>query len=118
MRVGVTMFLAAAAVLLACAVLDVGGVVAVVGPVMVIMGAMGFVMPNTAVGALSRHASQAGSASALMGTTQFCLAALSGVLVGYFTDGSARPMAALILLGAVGAFVADRLRPAIAKAQA
>ena len=117
-RVGVTMFLAAAAVLLACAVLDVGGVVAVVGPVMVIMGAMGFVMPNTAVGALSRHASQAGSASALMGTTQFCLAALSGVLVGYFTDGSARPMAALILLGAVGAFVADRLRPAIAKAQA
>ena len=110
-RVGVTVFLAAAAVMLACAVLDVGGVYAVVGPVMVIMGTMGFVMPNSAVGALSRHAAQAGSASALMGTMQFCLAALSGLLVGYFTDGSARPMAALILIGAVGAVIADRLRP-------
>lgn len=110
-RYGVTAFLAAAGVMLACAVLDVGGVYAVVGPVMVVMGAMGFVMPNSTVGALSRHAAQAGSASALMGTMQFCLAALSGVLVGYFTDGSARPMAALILLGAIGAFTADRLRP-------
>ena len=117
-RWGTGVFLAAALVLLVCAVLDVGGVYAVVGPVMVVMGAMGFVMPNSAVGALSRHAAQAGSASALMGTMQFCLAALSGVMVGYFTDGTARPMAALILLGAVGAFTADRLRPQPVKASA
>lgn len=110
-RWGVSVFLAASVVLLACAVLDVGGAYAVVGPVMVIMGAMGFVMPNSAVGALSRHAAQAGSASALMGTMQFCLAALSGVLVGVLTDGTARPMAALMLAGAVCAFAADRLRP-------
>ncbi len=117
-RVSVTVFLAAAAVLLASAILDVGGAYAVVGPVMVIMGSMGFVMANTAVGALSRYASQAGSASALMGTMQFCLAALSGVLVGLFTDGTARGMAALMLLGAVGAVTADRLRPAVAKVSA
>jgi len=110
-RWGVSVFLVASVVLLACAVLDVGGAYAVVGPVMVIMGAMGFVMPNSAVGALSRHAAQAGSASALMGTMQFCLAALSGVLVGLLTDGTARPMAALMLAGAVCAFAADRLRP-------
>jgi DHA1 family bicyclomycin/chloramphenicol resistance-like MFS transporter len=87
--------------------------VGVVVPVMCAMGSMGFVIPNAAVGALSRHAAQAGSASALMGTFQFTLAALAGVMVGVLTDGTPRPMAAMMLAGAVGAFVADRLRPAI-----
>ncbi len=95
----------------ACAWLGFGGAAGLVVPVVALMGSMGFVMPNSAVGALSRHAAQAGSASALMGTMQFCLAALSGILVGVLSDGTSRPMATLMLAGAVGAFVADRLRP-------
>ena len=110
-RAGIRTFLAATAILLLLAVLDVGRFWAVVLPVVVAMGSMGFVMPNTAVGALSRHAAQAGSASAMMGTMQFCLAALSGILVGVLTDGTARPMAVLMLIGAVGAVTADSLRP-------
>jgi len=110
-RAATTVFLGATLVLLACALLNVGGVSGVVLPVVVAMGSMGFVMPNSAVGALSRHAAHAGSASALMGTMQFCLAAASGVLVGSFSDGTARPMAALMVLGATGAVLADRLRP-------
>ena len=112
-RAGVSMYLAAAVALLGCAVLQVGGVFGVVLPVVVAMGSMGFVMPNAAVGALSRHAGQAGSASAMMGTLQFCLAAVSGMLVGVLSDGTARPMAAMMLAGAVGTVVADRLRPKI-----
>jgi DHA1 family bicyclomycin/chloramphenicol resistance-like MFS transporter len=111
LRVGSMVYLAAALVLLACAVLQVGGVFGVVLPVVAAMGSMGFVMPNSAVGALSRHAAHAGSASALMGTIQFCLAAFSGVLVGALSDGTARPMATLMLIGAVGVVLADRLRP-------
>lgn len=111
LRIGTMVYLAAAVTLLTCAVLDVGGVYGVVLPVVLAMGSMGFVMPNSAVGALSRHAAQAGSASALMGTIGFCLAALSGVLVGILSDGTARPMALLMLAGAVGAVLADRLRP-------
>lgn len=111
MRAGTLVYLTAAATLLACALLEVGGVLGVVLPVVFAMGSMGFVMPNSAVGALSRHAAQAGSASAMMGTMQFCLAAVSGVLVGAFSDGSARPMAVLMLLGAIGTVAADRLRP-------
>lgn len=111
LRVATTVYALAAMALLGCALLNVGGVYGVVIPVMFTMGSMGFVMPNSAVGALSRHATQAGSASALMGTMQFCLAALSGVLVGALSDGTARPMAALMLLGAIGAVAADRLRP-------
>lgn len=105
-------YLAAALAIFVCARLDVGGVFGVVVPVGVSMGSMGFIMPNSAVGALSRHAAHAGSASALIGTIQFCLAALSGMLVGMFSDGTPRPMALLMLLGAIGVIVADRLRPA------
>ena len=111
-RVGVRVYLAMALVLLGCAVTGFGGVYGIVLPVAVGMGSMGFVMPNSAVGALSRQAAQAGSASALMGTIQFCLAALSGVLVGVLSDGTPVPMAAMMVMGALGAVTADRLRPA------
>jgi len=110
-RTATMVYALAGLVLLASAVIDRGGVATIVVPVMVAMGCMGFIMPNAAVGALTRHAHQAGSASALMGTVQFTMAACSGVLVGLLSDGSARPMAGMVLLGAVGAVVADRLRP-------
>ena len=110
-RAGVSAYLLAAGTMLVLAVLHVGGALGVVLPAVLAMGSMGLVMPNAAVGALSRHAAQAGSASAMMGTLQFCLAAASGVLVGALTDGTARPMAAMMLLGAIGTVAADRLRP-------
>jgi DHA1 family bicyclomycin/chloramphenicol resistance-like MFS transporter len=72
---------------------------------------MGFVMPNTTVGALSRHAAHAASASALMGTMQFLMGAVSGVVVGLLTDGTPRGMAALMLVGATGAVITDMFRP-------
>ncbi len=72
---------------------------------------MGFTNPNATVGALSRHAAHAGSASALMGTLQYMLGAGSGLLVGLAADGTARPMAVLMLIGALGATAADLARP-------
>ena len=112
-RAAVSTYLAAVLVLMAATLVDRGGVPALVVPVMVAMGCMGFIMPNAAVGALARHAHQAGSASALMGTIQFTMAACAGVLVGVLTDGTALPMAGMMLLGALGAVAADRLRPAL-----
>jgi DHA1 family bicyclomycin/chloramphenicol resistance-like MFS transporter len=110
LRVAALTYLAAAIVLASCAVLGVGGVFGIVPPIMVAMGCMGFVLPNAAVGALSRHATQAGSASALMGTMQFGLAALSGALVGVLADGTARPMAFLMLAAALAVVATDRIR--------
>ena len=83
-----------------------------VAPILLGMSTLGFIMPNTAVGALSRHAAHAGSASALLGTIQFLFAAISGVLMGWLTDGTARPLAAMMLLGAVLATIADACRRA------
>ncbi len=113
-RVATSVYAAAAALLVLVSLLDSNSLLLLLLPVMLAMGCMGFIMPNAAVGALTRHAHQAGSASALMGTIQFTLAACSGVLVGGLSDGTARPMAVLVLLGAVGAIAADRLRPALA----
>lgn len=87
---------------------------AVIPPIFVFITCQGFLNPNATVGALSRHASHAGSASALMGMGQFLLGAVSGLLVGIFTDGTPRGMAALMFVGAIGMLLANtyRLRPA------
>jgi len=46
-----------------------------------------------------------------MGVAQYTLGATSGLLVGVFTDGTPRGMAALMLIGALGMVVADLTRP-------
>jgi DHA1 family bicyclomycin/chloramphenicol resistance-like MFS transporter len=72
---------------------------------------MGMLNPNTIVGALARHPQHAGSASAVMGTGQYLLGAISGLLVGLLTDGTPRGMAALMLAGSIGMVIADLSRP-------
>jgi DHA1 family bicyclomycin/chloramphenicol resistance-like MFS transporter len=83
----------------------------VIAPIFVAISCMGMLNPNTIVGALARHQNHAGSASSVMGTGQYLLGAISGLLVGIFTDGTPRGMAALMLLGSLGMAVADRFRP-------
>ncbi len=99
------------AVMAGFAATGLGGAAGIVLPVIAAMVCGGVVMPNTAVGALSRHAAHAGAASALMGTLQFILAALAGVLAGLLGDGTPLPMALLMLLGILGAMAAERWRP-------
>ena len=60
---------------------------------------------------VTKHASHAGSAAALMGVFQFALGASSGLLVGLLTDGTPRGMALLMFAGAFCAVIADWFRP-------
>jgi F0F1-type ATP synthase assembly protein I len=46
-----------------------------------------------------------------MGTMQFAMGAVSGVAIGWLTDGTPRGMAALMLCGATGAVIVDLFRP-------
>ncbi|WP_240759845.1 multidrug effflux MFS transporter [Lichenicoccus roseus] len=78
---------------------------------MACMTALGFVLPGAAIGCLLPHAAEAGSASALYGTTVFFIGAFSTVLVGEIGRGSPVPMAALMVLGAIGTLLCDRQRP-------
>jgi len=79
-------------------------------PVFVAVSCMGYLNPNIIVGALTHQGHNAGSASAVMGTGQFLLGAVGGLLVGRFTDGTPRGMAALMLTGSIGLVVTDWLR--------
>lgn len=103
--------LAATATLTVLAFAGVHVLPLIVAPIFVALSCQGFSNGNTTAGALQRQAGQAGSASALMGMAQYTLGATSGLLVGVFTDGTPRGMAALMLCGALGMVVADRLRP-------
>jgi DHA1 family bicyclomycin/chloramphenicol resistance-like MFS transporter len=76
----------------------------------VMVALQGVLNPITTAAALSRHAAQAGSASALMGTWQFLMGALSGLAVGLVTDGTPRGMAGLMALGAAALLLADHAR--------
>ena len=114
MRTAVRTYLGATLVLGAIAVTGFGAWYVTMLPILVSLTTMGFVLPNATVGALQRHASHAGSASALMGMLQFCLGAISGLSVGLLADGTSRPMAALMIVGALGAVLADAARPRVA----
>jgi DHA1 family bicyclomycin/chloramphenicol resistance-like MFS transporter len=83
----------------------------IVAPIFVALSCQGFSNANTSVGALTKHAGHAGSASALMGVAQFSLGATSGLLVGLLTDGTPRGMAALMFCGSLGMVIADLCRP-------
>jgi DHA1 family bicyclomycin/chloramphenicol resistance-like MFS transporter len=83
----------------------------IVAPLVLALTCQGFSNSNCSVGALSKHAAHAGSASALMGLGQFSLGATSGLLVGFLTDGTPRGMAFLMMCGSLGAVIADLLRP-------
>lgn len=103
--------LAATATLTAIAFARLHTLPLVIAPIFVAVSCMGMLNPNTIVGALARHQHQAGSASSVMGTGQYLLGAISGLLVGFATDGTPRGMAALMLVGSLGMLFADMRRP-------
>lgn len=78
-------------------------------PLFVFVAGMGFVLPNAAALAMAPHGENAGAASALMGTLQFSAGALAALGVGSVGDASAVPMALVMAICGVLAFVFFRL---------
>jgi DHA1 family bicyclomycin/chloramphenicol resistance-like MFS transporter len=58
------------------------------------ISSVGCLFPNTTALAMADHGNKAGSASALIGTLQFTLAAIAASAVGALNNGTALPMAA------------------------
>ena len=111
LRVICRISLAATAVLLVLSWSGVHTLWLIVAPIFLALSCQGFSNGNVTAGALTRHAAQAGSASALMGVGQFALGATSGLLVGLLTDGTPRGMALLMFIGSLCAVIADLFRP-------
>ncbi|GGK10444.1 multidrug effflux MFS transporter [Pseudomonas matsuisoli] len=82
-------------------------------PLFICISSLGCIAPNATACAMAKQGAHAGSASALMGSLQFCIAALTSSLVGIFHDGTAVPMAAVItgcgLLAALLAWYSGQL---------
>ena len=100
--------LGAGLVLLATVLSGVGGLGGVFLGVFAYVSAQGFVFPNGSAIAMMRHGKIAGTASALLGTNQFLIAAVTTTFLG-FLDNPAVPMAVVIAGCGVAATVLNLL---------
>ncbi|WP_286784888.1 MULTISPECIES: multidrug effflux MFS transporter [Pseudomonas] len=87
-------------------------------PLFIGMASLGCIIPNASACAMAKQGQHAGSASALMGSLQFAVAAGASWLVGALHDGSAVPMASVIalcgLIAAVLAWFSGQLETTLA----
>jgi DHA1 family bicyclomycin/chloramphenicol resistance-like MFS transporter len=101
--VGLVLAAATGAALLVAAVTGWGGFAGLLVPLFLFVASLGAVLPMAAALAMAPHGRVAGRASAVIGTLQFGVGAVTGSLVGLLHDGTARPMALLIAAcGAAG----------------
>ncbi|TDV52092.1 multidrug effflux MFS transporter [Actinophytocola oryzae] len=91
--------LAFGALLIVMAASGAGGLVGFLLPLLLLLAAVGFVLPNAPALALSRHGEAAGTAAALLGAAQFGLGALIAPVVGVL--GNDGPAMALTMTGGV-----------------
>lgn len=87
------------AALIVVAASGAGGLAGFLVPLLLLLGAVGFVLPNAPALALSRHGEAAGTAAALLGATQFGLGALIAPIVGVL--GNDGPAMAVTMTGGV-----------------
>jgi DHA1 family bicyclomycin/chloramphenicol resistance-like MFS transporter len=85
-----------------------GGLVGLVIPLFLFIGATGFIVANSIVGAMGEFPEVAGSMSALVGSLQYGTGILGSGLVGAFADGTPWPMAMVIAAFGLGSLVCAR----------
>ncbi|AHZ86020.1 Bcr/CflA family multidrug efflux MFS transporter [Bdellovibrio bacteriovorus] len=78
-------------------------------PLFLFIAALGMTFPNATAGAMATQRKAAGSASALLGTLQYGIAALSSAAVSRLHDGTTLPMCAMIGFCGVLALALHRL---------
>jgi DHA1 family bicyclomycin/chloramphenicol resistance-like MFS transporter len=95
-------------VLLVAAITGLGGKWSVLVLLFVLMSSYGFMQGNTMAGALNVDPRRAGSISAIMGSLSFATGAVAAWAAGVLHDGTATPMAAVMLAAAGGSALALR----------
>jgi DHA1 family bicyclomycin/chloramphenicol resistance-like MFS transporter len=103
LAVGLIGMTIAGVALLVIALLDVGGLGAVLACMFVVLTSLGLVLPNASALALNDFPQSAGSASALLGILQFGVGAVVAPLVGLGGKHDVLPMAVVIATCTVGA---------------
>jgi DHA1 family bicyclomycin/chloramphenicol resistance-like MFS transporter len=106
MRVAIGTIVISGLVLVAVAATGLGGLAGLLPPLFVCIAGYGLVVPNATAAAMALYGAMAGSASALLGTLQFSVGAMAGILVGVLHTGTALPMAGMIAACAIAALLA------------
>ena len=101
LRIACTIGAAGSVVLLATGLSGFGGVAGIALPLFVVLALLTIVASNAISGALAVAQNRAGAGAALAGALQFGAGALTSAAIGWFADGTPRPMTALICAGAV-----------------
>lgn len=105
LRAALRIIVVATAALLVNALTDLGGLPLLCVLLFVILSTTGVVYPNATTLALAPYPQSAGSASALLGTGQYALGFVAGVLVSLLHDGGPLPMAGVMFGCALSAWV-------------
>ena len=82
--------------LLVMAWTNAAGLIGILVPLFFVVSLRGLTFPNASAGAMAPFPEKAGSASALLGSVQFAIAAATSAAVGIFHNGTAVPMAAVV----------------------
>ena len=87
---------------------NAAGLAGILAPLFFVVSLRGLTFPNASAGAMAPFPEKAGSASALLGSAQFAIAAVASAAVGIFHNGTAVPMAAVVGTCGLLAFVSYR----------
>lgn len=98
-------------VMLASAWTGAGGIFGLVFPLFLYIGCNGLIYPNSTSQAMAPHGNVAGAASALLGTIQFGLAALTTTIITAIPQTTAIPMAFTILVCGLLGSIIERITP-------
>jgi len=104
--------------MLASACSGTGGIFGLIVPLFLYIACNGLIYPNSTSQAMAPHGNVAGAASALLGTIQFGLAALTTTLITAIPQTTAVPMALTILICGLLGSVIERLTPEFVPASA
>ena len=95
-RNGAILAAIAGVVMLAFVLLGKVTVYTLMGPVVLLLVSLAFIVPGTTAGAMSPFTQIAGAASSLLGFVQFLAAATATTVIGLMNDGTPLPMAIVI----------------------
>jgi DHA1 family bicyclomycin/chloramphenicol resistance-like MFS transporter len=95
--------------LLVMAWTNAAGLIGMLVPLFFVVSLRGLTFPNASAGAMAPFPEKAGSASALLGSVQFAIAAAASAAVGILHNGTAVPMAAVVGTCGFLAFISYRL---------
>jgi MFS transporter, DHA1 family, multidrug resistance protein len=105
-RVGVLLAATAGIGMLGFVLSGMINVYTLMGPVVLLLISLAFIIPGTTAGAMSPFAEMAGAASSLLGFIQFLAAAIATAMIGLLNDGTPLPMAAAVFICTICAALA------------